>query len=50
MTSGFAPYFHQYGPGPLAPSYDAALILLGLVLLISIAGRVVIAFSRSNAE
>jgi hypothetical protein len=37
-------------PESLALSYDAALILLGFVLLIIIAGRVIIAFSRRNAE
>lgn len=51
MTCGFAlGSFYQYGPGSLALSYDAAPILLGFVLRISIAGRVVIAFSRRNAE
>jgi ABC-type phosphate transport system permease subunit len=37
-------------PESLALSYDAARILLGFVLLIIIAGRVIIAFSRRNAE
>jgi phosphate transport system permease protein len=42
--------FYQYGPASRDLSYDAALILLVFVLLIIIAGRVIIARSRRNAE
>jgi len=51
---GYLPYpifsFYQYGSASVALSYDAALILLVLVLILIILGRVVIAFSRRNAE
>jgi phosphate transport system permease protein len=42
--------FYQYGPESRDLSYDAALILLVIVLVIIIAGRVIIARSRRNAE
>ncbi|HEX3924972.1 MAG TPA: ABC transporter permease subunit [Streptosporangiaceae bacterium] len=42
--------FYQYGKASQDLSYDAALLLLVFVLLIIIAGRVIIAFSRRNAE
>jgi phosphate transport system permease protein len=51
---GYLPYpifsFYQYGSASVALSYDAALILLVLVLVLIILGRVVISFSRRNAE
>ena len=51
---GYLPYpifsFYQYGSASVALSYDAALILLVLVLILIILGRVVIAYSRRNAE
>lgn len=42
--------FYQYGKASQDLSYDAAFILLVFVLLIIIAGRVIIARSRRNAE
>ncbi|HEY1913975.1 MAG TPA: PstA family ABC transporter permease [Streptosporangiaceae bacterium] len=42
--------FYQYGPASVQLSYDAAFILLVIVLLLIIAGRVVISMSRRNAE
>lgn len=42
--------FYQYGPASRDLSYDAALILLVIVLAIIIAGRVIIARSRRHAE
>jgi phosphate transport system permease protein len=51
---GYLPYpifsFYQYGSASVALSYDAGLILLVLVLILIILGRVVIAYSRRNAE
>jgi len=51
---GYLPYpifsFYQYGSASVALSYDAGLILLVLVLVLIILGRVVIAYSRRNAE
>jgi phosphate transport system permease protein len=51
---GYLPYpifsFYQYGSASVALSYDAALILLVIVLTLIILGRVVIAYSRRNAE
>jgi phosphate transport system permease protein len=51
---GYLPYpifsFYQYGSASVALSYDAALILLVLVLILIILGRIVIAYSRRNAE
>lgn len=42
--------FYQYGPASQALSYDSAFLLLMLVLLLIIAGRVIIRFSRRNSE
>jgi phosphate transport system permease protein len=51
---GYLPYpifsFYQYGPASVALSYDSALILLVIVLILIILGRVVIARSRRHAE
>jgi|HubBroStandDraft_1064217.scaffolds.fasta_scaffold00695_12 phosphate transport system permease protein len=45
----FAYFFSPY-PAQVSLAYDAALLLLIFVLLIIIAGRVVVAVSRRNAE
>ncbi len=45
----FAYYFSPY-PAQVNLAYDAALLLLVFVVLIIIAGRVVVAFSRRHAE
>jgi len=51
---GYLPYpifsFYQYGSASQALSYDSALILLVIVLILIILGRVVIAVSRRHAE
>jgi phosphate transport system permease protein len=51
---GFLTYpiwsFYQYSPTAQQLSYDAAFLLFVFVLLIIIAGRVVVAISRRNAE
>jgi len=51
---GYLPYpifsFYQYGAQSVALSYDAALVLLVIVLILIILGRVVIALSRRHAE
>lgn len=51
---GYLPYpifsYYQFGPASVALSYDAALILLVIVLILIILGRVVIARSRRHAE
>jgi len=51
---GYLPYpifsYYQFGPASVALSYDAALILLVIVLILIILGRVVIAMSRRHAE
>lgn len=51
---GYLPYpifsFYQYGSQSVALSYDAALVLLVIVLVLIILGRVVIAVSRRHAE
>jgi phosphate transport system permease protein len=51
---GYLPYpifsFYQYGAQSVALSYDAALILLVIVLIFIILGRVVITVSRRHAE
>jgi phosphate transport system permease protein len=51
---GFLTYpiwsFYQYSPAAQQLSYDAAFLLFVFVLLIILAGRVVIAVSRRNAE
>jgi phosphate transport system permease protein len=41
---------YQYGPASVALSYDSAVLLLMLVLLLIILGRGVIALSRRHAE
>jgi phosphate transport system permease protein len=43
-------FFDSPVPALQVLSYDAALLLFVFVLLIIIAGRVIIAFSRRNAE
>jgi phosphate transport system permease protein len=45
----FAFYFSPY-QAQVNLAYDAALLLLIFVLLVIIAGRVVVAYSRRNAE
>lgn len=51
---GYLPYpifsFYQYGSQSVALSYDSALILLVIVLILIILGRVIIAVSRRHAE
>lgn len=51
---GFLTYpiwsFYQYGPKSQDLSYDSAFLLLVFVLILIIAGRIIIAFSRRNAE
>jgi phosphate transport system permease protein len=51
---GYLPYpifnFYQFGTASVALSYDAALILLVIVLILIILGRVIIAVSRRHAE
>lgn len=42
--------FYQYGPASQALSYDSAFLLLMFVLLLILAGRLIIWFSRRNAE
>lgn len=51
---GYLPYpifsFYQYGSQSVALSYDSALILLAIVLILIILGRVIISVSRRHAE
>ncbi len=51
---GYLPYpifsYYQFGSASVALSYDSALILLVIVLILIILGRVVIARSRRHAE
>jgi phosphate transport system permease protein len=51
---GYLPYpifsFYQYGAQSVALSYDSALILLVIVLILIIVGRVIISMSRRHAE
>jgi phosphate transport system permease protein len=51
---GYLPYpifsYYQFGAASVALSYDSALILLVIVLILIILGRVVIAVSRRHAE
>jgi phosphate transport system permease protein len=51
---GYLPYpifsFYQYGSQSVALSYDSALILLVIVLILIILGRVIVAVSRRHAE
>lgn len=42
--------FYQYGPESQALSYDSAFLLLTFVLLLILAGRAIIWFSRRNSE
>lgn len=51
---GYLPYpifsFYQFGTQSVALSYDSALILLVIVLILIVLGRVIIAVSRRHAE
>lgn len=51
---GYLPYpifsFYQFGRASVILSYDSALILLVMVLILIILGRVIIAVSRRHAE
>jgi phosphate transport system permease protein len=50
LTYPIYSFFNSTIPAQVVLSYDAALLLFVFVLLIIIAGRVIIAYSRRNAE
>ena len=50
LTYAVFSFWNQGTPSAVDLSYDAALILLVIVMLLILLGRAIVAFSRRNAE